>query len=199
MVHIAQICIAILVISAVVSAAPCGNREPSVATYSDYNTPSSCDSFDDGKDRFVDNTKYVAVTEEAPCDDEVDGVSSEETNKSNSQANGLIVLSSGKNLIGDIILHKNLNNLLSRDVTQKKNNKSNSQANGLIVLSSGGDTLGDIILSKNLNNLLSRDVTQKKKNKSNSQLNSLIGVSSGGNTIGDITLDDNLNDALSGL
>lgn len=155
MVHIAQICIAILVISAVVSAAPCGNREPSVATYSDYNTPSSCDSFDDGKDRFVDNTKYVAVTEEAPCDDEVDGVSSEETNKSNSQANGLIVLSSGGDTLGDIILSKNLNNLLSRDVTQKKKNKSNSQLNSLIGVSSGGNTIGDITLDDNLNDALS--------------------------------------------
>ena len=161
MVHIAQICIAILVISAVVSAAPCGNPEPSVATQPDHNTHLSCEktnndeSFDDGKDIFVDNTKYVAVTEEAPCDDEVDGVSSEETNKSNSQANGLIVLSSGKNLIGDIILHKNLNNLLSRDVTQKKKNKSNSQLNSLIGVSSGGNTIGDITLDDNLNDALS--------------------------------------------
>ncbi|KAG1140182.1 hypothetical protein G6F37_010446 [Rhizopus arrhizus] len=205
MVHIAQICIAILVISAVVSAAPCGNPEPSVATQPDHNTHLSCEkinndeSFDDGKDIFVDNTKYVAVTEEAPCDDEVDGISSEETNKSNSQNNGLIVVSSGKDIVGDINLNKVLNNLVSRDITQQEKNKSNGQSNGLIVVSSGKDIVDTVNVDNVLNNLISRDIKQKEKNDSNGQSNGLIVVSSGKDIVDNINLNNVLNDLLGGL
>ncbi|KAG0738268.1 hypothetical protein G6F16_009398 [Rhizopus arrhizus] len=153
MVHIAQICIAILVISAVVSAAPCGNREPSVATYSDYNTP-PCDSFDDGKDRFIDNTNNIKATEDAPCDDEVDGISSEDTNKSSSQTNGLIVVSPGRDVFGPLYATGILNNLLRRDIKQKETNKSNSQSNSLIGVSPGRDVINKIAVDNVLNDAL---------------------------------------------
>jgi hypothetical protein len=203
MVHIAQICIAILVISAIVSAAPCGNREPSVATQSDYNTHLSCEktnndeSFDDGKDVFIDNTKHVVVTEDAPCDDEVDGISSEETNKSNSQNNGLIVVSSGKDIVGDVNLNKVLNNLVSRDITQQEKNKSNGQSNGLIVVSSGKDIVDKVNVDDALNNLVSRDITQQEKNKSNGQSNGLIVVSSGKDIVDTVNANNVLNNLIS--
>lgn len=160
MVHIAQICIAILVISAVVSAAPCGNREPSVAAHSDYSTHLSCEntnndeSFDDGNDSFVDTTNHVAVTEDAPCDDEVDGISSEDTNKSSSQTNGLIVVSPGRDVFGPLYATGILNNLLRRDIKQKETNKSNSQSNSLIGVSPGRDVINKIAVDNVLNDAL---------------------------------------------
>ncbi|KAG1499905.1 hypothetical protein G6F53_005279 [Rhizopus delemar] len=187
MVHIAQICIAILVISAIVSAAPCGNREPSVAAHSDYSTHLSCEntnndeSFDDGNDSFVDTTNHVAVTEDAPCDDEVDGISSEETSSLSNQNFNIIGVSPGENIVDTVIIDNTLNNLIARDVTRKETSKTNNQNFNVIGVSPGKNVVDTVAISDTLNNLITRDVTRKENSKTNNQNFNIIGVSPGKN------------------